>query len=77
MSCLGTSWTRSVGSSFVTNFPVDTSALTRQHRSAAGQSKNGISTPDPLSRPPATLHLVDPVVQREFFEAQVPLIAAG
>jgi hypothetical protein len=57
----------------VKDFPVDTSAVTWQHRSAAVRSRNEIY---PLSRP-ATLQPVDPVVQRERFQAQVTLIAAG
>lgn len=61
----------------MTDFPVDTTALTSQQHGAAVWPSNGISTSDPLSRPPASLQPVDPVVQRERFEAQVALIAAG
>ncbi len=62
---------------FVRDFPVDTSPLTRDHRSIPGAVEKwdlyirGIETATAYSE------LVDPVVQRERFEAQARLAAAG
>lgn len=62
---------------FVRDFPVDTSPLTRDHRSIPGAVEKwdlyirGIETATAYSE------LVDPVVQRQRFEAQARLAAAG
>ncbi|MCL3861467.1 lysine--tRNA ligase [Actinotalea sp. K2] len=62
---------------FVRDFPVDTSPLTRDHRTIPGAVEKwdlyirGIETATAYSE------LVDPVVQRERFEAQARLAAAG
>ena len=62
---------------FVRDFPVDTSPLTRDHRTVPGVVEKwdllfrGVETATAYSE------LVDPVVQRERFEAQARLIAAG
>ncbi|MDT0165926.1 lysine--tRNA ligase [Actinotalea sp. AC32] len=62
---------------FVRDFPVDTSPLTRDHRSIPGAVEKwdlyirGIETATAYSE------LVDPVVQRTRFEAQARLAAAG
>lgn len=66
-----------VAPTFVKDFPVDTSPLTRQHRSIPGVAEKwdlyirGVETATAYSE------LVDPVVQRERFEAQARLAAAG
>lgn len=62
---------------FVRDFPVDTSPLTRDHRTVPGAVEKwdlyirGIETATAYSE------LVDPVVQRQRFEAQARLAAAG
>ncbi len=62
---------------FVCDFPVDTSPLTRAHRTERGLVEKwdlyirGVETATAYSE------LVDPVVQRERFEAQALLAAAG
>ncbi|MBO1752972.1 lysine--tRNA ligase [Actinotalea sp. BY-33] len=62
---------------FVRDFPVDTSPLTRDHREQPGVVEKwdlyirGVETATAYSE------LVDPVIQRERFEAQARLAAAG
>jgi lysyl-tRNA synthetase, class II len=62
---------------FVKDFPVDTSPLTRQHRSVAGVVEKWDLYIRSVESATAYSELVDPVVQRERFEAQVALTAAG
>ena len=62
---------------FVKDFPVDTSPLTRQHRSEAGVVEKWDLYIRSVESATAYSELVDPVVQRERFEAQVALTAAG
>jgi lysyl-tRNA synthetase class 2 len=62
---------------FVKDFPVDTSPLTRQHRSAAGLVEKWDLYIRSVESATAYSELVDPVVQRERFEAQAALTAAG
>ncbi|WP_182113030.1 MULTISPECIES: lysine--tRNA ligase [unclassified Actinotalea] len=66
-----------VAPTFVRDFPVDTSPLTRDHRTVPGVVEKwdlyirGIETATAYSE------LVDPVIQRRRFEAQARLAAAG
>jgi lysyl-tRNA synthetase, class II len=62
---------------FMRDFPVDTSPLTRQHRSAAGLVEKWDLYIRSVESATAYSELVDPVVQRERFEAQAALTAAG
>lgn len=62
---------------FVRDFPVDTSPLTRQHRSAPGLVEKWDLYIRSVESATAYSELVDPVVQRERFEAQAALTAAG
>jgi lysyl-tRNA synthetase class 2 len=62
---------------FVKDFPVDTSPLTRQHRSTAGLVEKWDLYIRSVESATAYSELVDPVVQRERFEAQAALTAAG
>jgi lysyl-tRNA synthetase, class II len=62
---------------FVKDFPVDTSPLTRQHRRTAGLVEKWDLYIRSVESATAYSELVDPVVQRERFEAQVALTAAG
>ena len=62
---------------FVRDFPVDTSPLTRAHRSVPGQVEKWDLYIRGTELATAYSELVDPVVQRERFEAQAALIAAG
>ena len=62
---------------FVMDFPVDTSPLTRAHRSVAGKVEKWDLYIRGTELATAYSELVDPVVQRERFEAQAALIAAG
>ena len=62
---------------FVKDFPVDTSPLTRQHRSEPGLVEKWDLYIRSVESATAYSELVDPVVQRERFEAQVALTAAG
>jgi lysyl-tRNA synthetase, class II len=64
-------------STFVKDFPVDTSPLTREHRSAAGLVEKWDLYIRSVESATAYSELVDPVVQRERFEAQAALAAAG
>lgn len=62
---------------FVKDFPVDTSPLTREHRSAAGVVEKWDLYIRSVESATAYSELVDPVVQRERFEAQAALAASG
>ncbi|NLF05878.1 MAG: lysine--tRNA ligase [Actinomycetales bacterium] len=62
---------------FVVDFPVDTSPLTRAHRSVPGKVEKWDLYIRGTELATAYSELVDPVVQRERFEAQAALIAAG
>jgi lysyl-tRNA synthetase class 2 len=62
---------------FVKDFPVDTSPLTRAHRSIDGVVEKWDLYIRSVESATAYSELVDPVVQRERFEAQVKLAAAG
>ena len=62
---------------FVKDFPVDTSPLARQHRSIAGVVEKWDLYIRSVESATAHSELVDPVVQRERFEAQVALTASG
>jgi lysyl-tRNA synthetase class 2 len=60
-----------------TTVPVDTSPLIRQHRSTAGLVEKWDLYIRSVDSATAYSELVDPVVQRERFEVQVALTAAG
>ncbi|PFG44393.1 lysyl-tRNA synthetase class II [Isoptericola jiangsuensis] len=62
---------------FVRDFPVETSPLTRDHRSVAGQVEKWDLYVRGFELATAYSELVDPVVQRQRFEAQARLAAAG
>ncbi len=62
---------------FVRDFPLDTSPLTRAHRSKPGVVEKWDLYIRGTELATAYSELVDPVVQRERFEAQAALIAAG
>nr|WP_098470452.1 lysine--tRNA ligase [Serinibacter salmoneus] len=62
---------------FVMDFPVDTSPLTRSHRSLPGRVEKWDLYVRGFELATAYSELVDPVVQRERFEAQALLAAAG
>ena len=62
---------------FVIDFPVDTSPLTRSHRSKAGVVEKWDLYIRGYEQATAYSELVDPVVQRERFVEQVTLAAAG
>ncbi|PJI93952.1 lysine--tRNA ligase [Luteimicrobium subarcticum] len=62
---------------FVRDFPVETSPLTRDHRSIAGVVEKWDLYVRGFELATAYSELVDPVVQRERFEAQAVLAAAG
>jgi lysyl-tRNA synthetase class 2 len=62
---------------FVKDFPVDTSPLTREHRSVAGLVEKWDLYIRSVESATAYSELVDPVVQRKRFEAQTVLAAAG
>jgi len=62
---------------FVRDFPVDTSPLTRAHRSRPGMVEKWDLYVRGFELATAYSELVDPVVQRERFEAQALLAAAG
>ena len=75
-------WEHHVGDSlyaptFVRDFPVETSPLTRDHRSVPGQVEKWDLYVRGFELATAYSELVDPVVQRERFEAQAVLAAAG
>ncbi len=62
---------------FVRDFPVETSPLTRAHRSLPGRVEKWDLYVRGVELATAYSELVDPVVQRERFEAQALLAAAG
>ena len=62
---------------FVRDFPVDTSPLTRAHRTFEGAVEKWDLYVRGFELATAYSELVDPVVQRERFEAQARLAAAG
>ena len=62
---------------FVNDFPVDTSPLTRDHRSLPGVAEKWDLYIRGYEQATGYSELVDPVIQRERFVAQVTLAAAG
>lgn len=62
---------------FVRDFPVDTSPLTRDHRTKAGVVEKWDLYVRGFELATAYSELVDPVIQRQRFEAQAKLAAAG
>ncbi|WP_179951107.1 lysine--tRNA ligase [Xylanimonas oleitrophica] len=75
-------WEHQVGDhlyapTFVRDFPVETSPLTRDHRSIAGQVEKWDLYVRGFELGTAYSELVDPVIQRQRFEAQALLAAAG
>lgn len=62
---------------FVRDYPVDTSPLTRAHRSRAGLVEKWDLYVRGMELATAYSELVDPVVQRQRFEAQALIAAAG
>jgi lysyl-tRNA synthetase class 2 len=62
---------------FVVDYPVDTSPLTRAHRSQPGLAEKWDLYIGGIERATAYSELVDPVIQRERFTAQAALAAAG
>ncbi|MCI9887144.1 lysine--tRNA ligase [Micrococcales bacterium 31B] len=75
-------WEHTVGAtlsapSFVVDFPVETSPLTRQHRTRAGVVEKWDLYVRGFELATGYSELVDPVVQRERFESQARLAALG
>jgi lysyl-tRNA synthetase class 2 len=75
-------WEHQVGDhlsapTFVRDFPVETSPLTRDHRSVRGQVEKWDLYVRGFELATAYSELVDPVIQRQRFEAQAMLAAAG
>ena len=75
-------WEHHVGATlhaptFVYDYPVDTSPLTRDHRSVAGVTEKWDLYVRGMELATGYSELVDPVIQRERFEAQARLAAAG
>jgi len=62
---------------FVRDFPVETSPLTRDHRTVRGQVEKWDLYVRGFELATAYSELVDPVIQRQRFEAQALLAAAG
>jgi lysyl-tRNA synthetase class 2 len=62
---------------FVMDYPLDTSPLTRAHRAQPGVAEKWDLYIGGVERATAYSELVDPVVQRERFTAQAALAAAG
>jgi len=62
---------------FVRDFPVETSPLTRDHRTTPGQVEKWDLYVRGFELATAYSELVDPVIQRQRFEAQALLAAAG
>ena len=62
---------------FVRDFPVETSPLTRDHRTSPGLVEKWDLYTRGFELATAYSELVDPVIQRERFEAQARLAAAG
>jgi lysyl-tRNA synthetase class 2 len=69
--------TNLVRPTFVNDFPVDTSPLTRDHRSLPGVAEKWDLYIRGYEQATGYSELVDPVIQRERFVAQVTLAAAG
>jgi lysyl-tRNA synthetase class 2 len=65
------------GPTFVRDFPVETSPLTRDHRTQAGLVEKWDLYVQGMELATAYSELVDPVIQRERFAAQAALAAAG
>lgn len=65
------------GPTFVNDFPVDTSPLTRDHRSKAGVVEKWDLYIRGFEQATGYSELVDPVIQRQRFVAQMELAAAG
>ncbi|BBY57997.1 lysine--tRNA ligase [Mycolicibacterium sarraceniae] len=75
-------WEHTVGDTlwapaFVKDFPVETTPLTRQHRSIAGVTEKWDLYVRGFELATGYSELVDPIVQRERFEAQARAAAAG
>jgi lysyl-tRNA synthetase class 2 len=75
-------WEHTVGDSlwsptFVRDFPVETTPLTREHRSISGVTEKWDLYVRGFELATGYSELVDPVVQRERFEAQARAAAAG
>jgi lysyl-tRNA synthetase class 2 len=75
-------WEISVGNNlyaptFVRDFPVETAPLTRQHRRIAGVTEKWDLYLRGIELATGYSELIDPVVQRERFEAQARAAAAG
>ncbi|MDM7830446.1 lysine--tRNA ligase [Cellulomonas edaphi] len=75
-------WEHHVGSglvapTFVVDFPVETSPLTRDHRTKRGLVEKWDLYVRGMELATAYSELVDPVIQRERFEAQAALAARG
>lgn len=75
-------WEHSVGASlwaptFVRDFPVETTPLTRAHRSIAGVTEKWDLYVRGFELATGYSELVDPVIQRERFDAQARAAAAG
>jgi lysyl-tRNA synthetase class 2 len=65
------------GPTFVMDYPVDTSPLTRDHRSIAGVVEKWDLYVDGFELATGYSELIDPVIQRERLQAQVALGAQG
>lgn len=75
-------WEHTVGDAlwaptFVKDFPVETTPLTRQHRSIRGVTEKWDLYARGMELATGYSELVDPIVQRERFEAQAKAAAAG
>lgn len=75
-------WESAVGEqlfapTFVRDFPVETTPLTRSHRSMAGVTEKWDLYVRHIELATGYSELIDPVIQRERFEAQVRAAAAG
>jgi lysyl-tRNA synthetase class 2 len=75
-------WEHTVGDglwapTFVKDFPVETTPLTRQHRSVAGVTEKWDLYVRGIELATGYSELVDPVIQRERLEAQARAAAAG
>ena len=75
-------WEHTVGETlfnpvFVKNFPIETAPLTRQHRSIPGVTEKWDLYVRGIELATGYSELVDPVIQRERFEAQARAAAAG
>jgi len=75
-------WEHAVGTAlwaptFVKDFPVETTPLTRQHRSVAGVTEKWDLYVRGVELATGYSELVDPIIQRERFEAQARAAAAG